>query len=591
MAAKPSKLPRWADNPPVAPPTTITEPSEVEKDVGYQPGVPRRTHTNWFFNLVYQWAAFFLQAIFLVGDFLRDLQALPGYGSLPATGAGLTVAAASFSGRGYIGGYGVGPIDAPAFTYTASKDHYWDLDKDGVWHCTVVNNGAGAPAIFANSARFYKVVTNATNRTSVVDFRRTNITCDTNPINFNKRTYFGDDHRADAPSRADVRVRMRGAASPGDYTHLYDFPISEVETDSANVRAHLYLDNGTGELFMIRGALWDGGGNWIVETGATNVERVSLLATNCQPRVLSAAHVGASFADAGWNEALDGTTGGSKSFTSDGGFVAGSGLTGSNYEKSEVPRYHAVGDTGFGARRMIAERWGNHMRGYAAQTDLNAIGGNGGFGGSFVSNAYYKASDAKWYRQSAGRDSYALELAYNGVNIYRRLNTDADGWADAINPTTGWTNLFSFGSSAIVPVALQLLSTLTVTGSVTAATFVPTTGTASPAAANTLYKANIVKAWGFLKTDGAGGFSVNTCFGCTPSFTASNITLTWDTPFTTAAYAVVSSQHTVGHGTLSGPVDAATGNVSVYDVNAPSPVVNLSTTPNHLISFIVMGHQ
>lgn len=48
--AKPSKLPRWADNG-----GTTTEPSEAVKDVGYIAERPTFGVLNWLLNLVYQW--------------------------------------------------------------------------------------------------------------------------------------------------------------------------------------------------------------------------------------------------------------------------------------------------------------------------------------------------------------------------------------------------------------------------------------------------------------------------------------------------------------------------------------------------------
>lgn len=56
-------------------------------------------------------------------------------------------------------------------TYTASKDTYDDIsDADVVTHSEVAN-GAGAPAVAANSIRLQKVVTDGTEITSVTDLR------------------------------------------------------------------------------------------------------------------------------------------------------------------------------------------------------------------------------------------------------------------------------------------------------------------------------------------------------------------------------------------------------------------------------------
>ena len=56
-------------------------------------------------------------------------------------------------------------------TYTASKDTYVDISNAGAITYSEVANGAAAPAVAVNSIRTQKVVTNATEITSVVDLR------------------------------------------------------------------------------------------------------------------------------------------------------------------------------------------------------------------------------------------------------------------------------------------------------------------------------------------------------------------------------------------------------------------------------------
>jgi len=56
MATEPSKLPRWATNPTTPPPSqAIVEPGESKKDQGWIAEMPTFGHTNWLFNLIYQW--------------------------------------------------------------------------------------------------------------------------------------------------------------------------------------------------------------------------------------------------------------------------------------------------------------------------------------------------------------------------------------------------------------------------------------------------------------------------------------------------------------------------------------------------------
>ena len=59
--------------------------------------------------------------------------------------------------------------------YNASKDTYVDLSSSGVYTYQAVANGAAAPATTTNSIRLFKVVTNATDITSVVDLRVTSV--------------------------------------------------------------------------------------------------------------------------------------------------------------------------------------------------------------------------------------------------------------------------------------------------------------------------------------------------------------------------------------------------------------------------------
>jgi hypothetical protein len=58
-------------------------------------------------------------------------------------------------------------------TYTASKDTYDDIDSAGTITHVAVNNGAGVPAVTADSQRLQKVVTNGSEITSVTDMRLT----------------------------------------------------------------------------------------------------------------------------------------------------------------------------------------------------------------------------------------------------------------------------------------------------------------------------------------------------------------------------------------------------------------------------------
>lgn len=172
MADIPSDVPEWASDPPA---DTITTPTSTQREDGWQPGSPRRQFMNWLQNLVYQWVLWFRQSVFRTSDFAAD-QAFGG--AAPATGAGLTVAANSFSATAYVDGYRVATTSAQAYTYSANSDTYWDLGRDAVWRPVVVASGAGEPAVTSSppSVRVFVVRTNGTNRTLVTDRRLTRVT-------------------------------------------------------------------------------------------------------------------------------------------------------------------------------------------------------------------------------------------------------------------------------------------------------------------------------------------------------------------------------------------------------------------------------
>lgn len=105
-------------------------------------------------------------------DLLNDYVA---NGLLPAVPAPVSLSATTPAGVAYILGARVAPV-ATAKAYTALQDTYVDLSSLGVYTYSAVANGAGAPAIAANSIRLFKVVTNATEITGVTDLRALTLT-------------------------------------------------------------------------------------------------------------------------------------------------------------------------------------------------------------------------------------------------------------------------------------------------------------------------------------------------------------------------------------------------------------------------------
>lgn len=73
----------------------------------------------------------------------------------------------------YVEGHRVS-VSATAKTFTASKDTYVDLDKDGAYQYSEVANNAAEPSIASDAIRMFKAITNGTGVTTVVDFRAIN---------------------------------------------------------------------------------------------------------------------------------------------------------------------------------------------------------------------------------------------------------------------------------------------------------------------------------------------------------------------------------------------------------------------------------
>lgn len=129
---------------------------------------PTRQGKNWLLHRAGRWFRWLVEKMFLSSDLFADQSLFVA--NVPSLGAGMSIAAADFSGRIYVNGLAVGPVDSPAYTYTVNADTYWDLSEDGVWTPAVVASGAGAPAVPANHVRVYRVRTDATDRTEYDDY-------------------------------------------------------------------------------------------------------------------------------------------------------------------------------------------------------------------------------------------------------------------------------------------------------------------------------------------------------------------------------------------------------------------------------------
>lgn len=159
MPAKPTEYPRWDGT------GGKTDPDEPLKTVGYADAdVPDAEHINWLFNLFYTWLHFLGETYTQLTDLFSPIVISR---TSPTTGGG-TLIRTSGAGVVYFDGRRVNGESATK-TYSASKDTYVDLSRDGSWAYAEVNNLDPEPAVPANHFRFRKVVTDATELTSVVE--------------------------------------------------------------------------------------------------------------------------------------------------------------------------------------------------------------------------------------------------------------------------------------------------------------------------------------------------------------------------------------------------------------------------------------
>lgn len=103
---------------------------------------------------------------------VRDYELIGDYnysGMLPVTSANLTSNISA--GTSYVSGYRI-VTDATAHTYTATKDTYVYIDKNGTFQYSEVAVGATAPTTPADSLILAKVTTSGAAITAVEDLRR-----------------------------------------------------------------------------------------------------------------------------------------------------------------------------------------------------------------------------------------------------------------------------------------------------------------------------------------------------------------------------------------------------------------------------------
>lgn len=427
---KPSKLPRWGDTTP----SNITEPTELEKGVGFPAGSARRQFMNWLLNTGYQWFGWLDQIVFRSSDFGPD-QAIPGVGTAPAIGAGRNILANAFSARGYIDGYAIATTTGPTanYTYSTTSDTYWDLGRDGVWYPSVVVAAASAPALAANRIRVYMVRTDATNRTALTDYRASFLSLTKN-LDLTRIRHgdsnLGTDVAAAIP-RQETRYRPGHTAK---YTHVHSF-IDNTAAGNIQAGSHLYIREFTDEVVVVRGCTWNGT-QWVSDPGSPGTFSMESLNGESKTCVtLISSIVGTPFADSVWNTAQASGNGVFRGFVSGGSVQASLGTT--NYEKAEVGGFKIDPPTGSGNIKALLLK-ADSYRAYAFGAANNGLGGSSGRGGAHASNAYLVASTGKWARIYSGIDSYLVAQDSSGFKVLFRDSGDATPWDDTIDDSMGW---------------------------------------------------------------------------------------------------------------------------------------------------------
>jgi hypothetical protein len=510
MTTRPNEFPRWASNPPA---NTLTAPTALQMDEGYQPegsatfpeGKPVRQIENWLKNNKYEWLLWLDQTTHETGDLHPD-QALPA-GDTPGLGAGLgPIAAADFSARVYVNGFGVRTTPSPAHTYTADTDTYWDLGEDG-WTPVEVTALDPEPAVTANAVRVFMVRTDATDRISLVDRR----------VSFTQL------------SAHDVIGTQRCAAEA-----TIDSPGDTDNTARTTPKRTILVDSTSG-------ATWE-----LVET----IEGNNALGPMRRYVLLNSSHVAEVFA---WGAELQTTSGVltwiARSTTAQrlfigrdrSDFAEKTGLTAdvttftdSEWEAPTAANLVRKRRRMFNGLRFEVDAAGGvigadanlqahreDVRGDAkftlVESDETDPGTDGGervyltndsdvLGGSTARVHAYNCAwndDTQQWDRDIGGDAFLILFGLTGFYVLRHDASLAASWDDQIG-ASDWEETFFAGRPG------------SITGSrCRAQMFIPNLADESGASidAHALYRNNVPKGWGVVTTDGAGGITLEAGFG------------------------------------------------------------------------------
>lgn len=599
---KPTKLPRWADE---ADPGHITEPSDVQKGTGWATVFVVWQYFNWLLYTIYQWLAWSDQTTHRTDDAWGD-QALPD-GDTPSTGAGLTISAADFSARVYAAGYEVPLTSYPAagdtYTYSASSDTYWDLKRDTTWTPVAVVNDDPEPAVTANSVRVFKVVTNATNRTSVEDRRRAHPTMRKAVDVTGQRRYAIEDAISKVGDaevlNADViePKRIDLVHTQGGWTYECVDGVEDSNDSDPRWRTYVRMIGGTkyGTVRVWGAKLTTASGTVQWTNESTTVVRLEFDPGGKGVRYVkrTGQTVSATVNDSVFYDESSSVV---QQLPIDSGLILGAGLIPDVLDGvSRTPHIkHARADFMSYARTLL--RSDGTWFEYLALDDLVTFTGT--FAHEEAYNAVYNEGLGQWERVLGGYPSMLFVQNDQGVRqVFRRASGDASPWDSA-----DWASIEKISVNGL---SIDTGS-ITSAGDVTAAAIVqgaklhPTdvvTGGTTPDK-NTAYANTTVKAEGAVYIAPGGGISTQYNFGCNVTITSNELVVTYHRAMDIAS-------HRINHSLTWVNDPGAPGNVGyvsvvythsqngfiirVVDLLASGNKINLSSAGGFLLNFSVSG--
>lgn len=533
MATKPSEFPEWASS------GAISIPDETERAIGWTDAAPPSAEFfNWFQNLCWKWFLWLGQTHFAVGDLFADQALTRADQDLPSVGAGLVIGPGpDFDGKIYTEGQSVGPVSFPlataSYTYTDNSDTYWFIDNTASFIPVIVANSGTAYSTATPTAPngsailVYEVATVAGARVGPIrqfstPYRKVNQLLDlTEVVRLGESQLVSNARSATFP-----RLESRFRTGAVGYTFLWKL-VQNVDTQ-VEPGGYLYWSHEKGKLVLVYGAQYNGTTTLWVPDPTTDPQYMRRIMLDREMSCVYVPDQGGPFTDSVWDAAETSAANSvRKGLISPGGFAGGS--FGNDFEQGEVPVFRASVSTG-NAVPGLMELLGDYYRSYTLHQTSNGLDSTG-LGLIEVTNAWRASSSGNWHTIDDTAPAYLFEKAKNGFKIYFHGPADGNTWPNSVG-SGNWIRLFTVNNSGIAAPGTITTDAVVVSGPITANSATITTdvsvgGTltapdlnaghvdltdAKPAVpvANRAVGASLLKAWGVIQLDGAGGFGVAT---------------------------------------------------------------------------------